>query len=86
MFKTLLQIIGGLEYKDSYHNGGEWLNAVFLTNPDTRGVTGFVHAEDHYWDSNIKDFTGNGKAFKSISLGKIFLDTIMQLQFLLLSM
>ena len=49
---------------DVYHNGGEWLNAVFNTGP---GLTGFVHAEDQYWDGS--SFNGNGKAYKSISLG-----------------
>ena len=30
--------------------------------------TGFVHAEDHFWSNG--QFNGNGKAWKSISLGK----------------
>ena len=34
-------------------------------------LTGFIHNEDHYWVENglIGQFTGNGKAYKSISLG-----------------
>ena len=57
-------------YKDSYNNGGEWLNAVFLTGPGQQ-VTGFSHAEDQFWVSG-QGFTGHGKAFKSVALGKYF--------------
>ena len=59
------KVIGGRVEEDSYHNGGEWLNAVFHTGA---GVTGFVHAEDHYWDG--EKLLSDGKAYKSISLGK----------------
>ena len=43
---------------------------MFATNPEFRGLTGFVHAEDHYWDG--ESLTGHGKAYKSISLGNSF--------------
>ena len=55
---------------DSYNNGGEWLNAVFLTGPEQH-LTGFVHAEDRFWVSG-QGFTGNGAAFKSAALGNFF--------------
>ena len=57
-----------LEY-DAYNNGGEWLNAVFPTGL-TQQLTGFVHAEDQFWIDG-QGFTGHGKAFKSIALGKL---------------
>ena len=53
--------------KNVYHNGGEWLNAVFPTGKGGK-LTGFIHAEDQFWVAG-QGFTGNGKAFKSISLG-----------------
>ena len=56
-----------LDY-DIYHNGGEWLDSVFQSDLE-RGLTGFVHAEDHYWVEG-QGLTGHGKAYKSISLGK----------------
>ena len=68
-----VKVIGGRVQEDSYHNGREWLNAVFNTGA---GVTGFVHAEDHYWDGS--SWNGNGKAYKSVSLGKIF-DSLMHI-------
>ena len=42
---------------------------MFDTNPEFRGLTGFVHAEDHYWDG--ESLIGHGKAYMSISLGFI---------------
>ena len=33
---------------------------------------GFVHAEDHFWSDG--HFNGNGKAWKSVSLGQINVD------------
>ena len=66
------KVIGGRIEGESYHNGGEWLNAVFNTGA---GVTGFVHAEDHYWDGN--NLSTDGKAYKSISLGKLQLQIIL---------
>ena len=54
---------------DVYNNGGEWLSGVFITGTAMRYMTGFVHAEDHFWV--FDRFTdGNGDAFKSIALGK----------------
>ena len=52
---------------DSYYNGGEWLNAVFLTGPKNQ-LTGFVHAEDRFWVPG-QGFTGDGRAYKSVALG-----------------
>ena len=64
-------VIGGhLDY-DVYHNGGEWLDSVFQTDLE-RGLTGLVHAEDHYWVEG-EGLTGHGKAYKSISLGQLSL-------------
>merc|ERR1712142_1230562 len=59
-------VIGGKVYNDVYNNGGQWLNAVFPTGSNNQ-VTGFVHAEDHYW-SPSQGFTGGGRAYKSIVL------------------
>ena len=53
---------------DSYNNGGEWLNSVFLTGPGGQ-LTGFVHAEDRFWVSG-QGFTGRGRAYKSVALGE----------------
>ena len=61
-------VIGGVLDYDVYHNGGEWLDSVFQTDLQ-RGLTGFVHAEDHYWVEG-EGLTGHGKAYKSISLGE----------------
>ena len=30
---------------------------------------GFVHAEDHFWSEEEQQHTGNGRAYKSVSLG-----------------
>ena len=60
-------VIGGQLDYDVYHNGGEWLDSVFQSDLE-RGLTGFVHAEDHYWVEG-QGLTGHGKAYKSISLG-----------------
>ena len=38
-----VKVIGGKLQEDSYHNGGEWLDAVHDTGRGT--VTGFIHAE-----------------------------------------
>ena len=61
-------VIGGVLDYDVYHNGGEWLDSVFQTDLE-RGLTGLVHAEDHYWVEG-EGLTGHGKAYKSISLGQ----------------
>ena len=31
---------------------------------------GFVHAEDHFWSEEEQEHTGNGRAYKSVSLGR----------------
>ena len=67
-------VIGGVLDYDVYHNGGEWLDSIFLTDRQ-RGLTGFVHAEDHYWVEG-EGLTGQGKAFKSISLGGLHVTCI----------
>ena len=56
-----------------YNNGGQWLNAVFPTGSHNQ-VTGFVHAEDHYWLPG-QGFTGGGRAYKSIVLGELRLNS-----------
>ena len=68
-FKTdvLLRHLSRVQ-NDLYYNGGEWLAAVFPTGP-LHHLTGFVHAEDRFWVSG-QGFTGNGKSFKSVALGK----------------
>ena len=73
-------IIGGKLNFDAYNNGGEWIDSVFDVGPDLVRKNflafssfpflqlGFVHAEDQYWEEG--HFTGDGKAFKSVSLGR----------------
>ena len=60
------KITGEILYYDSYRNGGEWLDAVHPTGRDGV-VTGFIHAEDQYWNGQHHQ---TPYAFKSISLGK----------------
>ena len=68
------RVSGGIFRQDLYHNGGEWLYGVFRTGQGQR-LTGFVHAEDHYW-TQIGSFPGVGsfapghEVYKSISLGE----------------
>ena len=59
------KITGEILYYDSYRNGGEWLDAVHPTGRDGV-VTGFIHAEDQYWNGQHHQ---TPYAFKSISLG-----------------
>ena len=59
------QVLGGVVREDVYHNGGEWLHAVFNTGP---GLTGFVDAKDMFWDGG----SFNGTPYKSVSLGITF--------------
>ena len=61
-------VVGGPRVEeDVYDNGGDWLMATHHTGPGD-SITGFIHAEDHYW-SEEGGFPGY-KAFKSIALGK----------------
>ena len=60
-------------YYDAYNNGGQWLNAVFLTGHHQQ-LTGFVHAEDHFWVPG-QGWAGNGRAYKSVALGKQFVSS-----------
>ena len=62
------KITGGILHSDSYRNGGEWLDAVHPTGRDG-AVTGFIHAEDQYWNGQHHQAP---YAFKSISLGRCF--------------
>ena len=59
------KITGEILYYDSYRNGGEWLDAVHPTGRDGV-VTGFIHAEDQYWNGQHHQ---TPYAFKSIALG-----------------
>ena len=60
-------VVGGSRVEeDVYDNGGDWLMAIHPTGPG-QSLTGFIHAEDHYW-SEDGGFPGY-KAYKSISLG-----------------
>ena len=45
---------------------------------------GFVHAEDQYWEEG--HFTGDGKAFKSVSLGRSERESSFNLQFMLFTL
>jgi len=61
------EVLGGKIEEDVYNNGGEWLDAVHTTGVwPQQTLTGFVHAEDHFWSDG--QFNGHGKAWKSISL------------------
>jgi len=61
------KVLGGTIEEDVYNNGGEWLDAVHRTGIwPQQTLTGFVHAEDHFWSNG--QFNGNGKAWKSILL------------------
>ena len=42
---------------------------MFLTGPHDQ-LTGFVHAEDHFWVAG-QGFSGDRKAYKSIVLGEV---------------
>ena len=60
-------VVGGPRVEeDVYDNGGDWLMAIHPTGPG-QSITGFIHAEDHYWNED-QGFPGY-KAYKSISLG-----------------